>query len=114
MKQYLLSVYQPERDPARTGRLGEDHGGSRQAQSGDEGGRCMGLSGVSITRAQRPFCGWTRRDPEHRWQFAEGKEYLGGFTIINAADLDAALDWGRKLAHVVPLRIEVRPFADGR
>ena len=46
--------------------------------------------------------------------FAEGKEYLGGFTIINAADLDAALGWGRKLAQVVPLPIEVRPFADER
>src|SRR5207253_5743428 len=30
--------------------------------------------------------------------FAEGKEYLGGFTIITAPDLDSALDWGRKLA----------------
>ena len=28
--------------------------------------------------------------------FAEGKEHLGGFTIIKAPDLDAALDWGRK------------------
>ena len=30
--------------------------------------------------------------------FAEGKEHLGGFTIIKAPDLDAALEWGRKLA----------------
>ena len=29
--------------------------------------------------------------------YAEGKEHLGGFTIIAAPDLDAALDWGRKL-----------------
>ncbi len=27
--------------------------------------------------------------------FAEGKEYLGGFTVIEAPDLDAALAWGR-------------------
>ena len=44
--------------------------------------------------------------------FAEGKEYLGGFTIIKAPDLDAALDWGRRLARVLPLPIEVRPFVD--
>jgi hypothetical protein len=44
--------------------------------------------------------------------FAEGKEYLGGFTIINAPDLDSALVWGRKLAQVLPLPIEVRPFVD--
>jgi hypothetical protein len=42
--------------------------------------------------------------------FAEGKEYLGGFTIITAPDLDAALEWGRRVAEVVPLPIEVRPF----
>ena len=27
--------------------------------------------------------------------FAEGKEHLGGFTIVRAPDLDAALAWGR-------------------
>jgi hypothetical protein len=45
--------------------------------------------------------------------FAEGKEYLGGFTIVRAPDLDSALEWGRRLARVVTLPIEVRPFADG-
>jgi hypothetical protein len=42
--------------------------------------------------------------------FAEGKEHVGGFTIIEAADLDAALEWGRKLAGATTLPIEVRPF----
>jgi hypothetical protein len=40
--------------------------------------------------------------------YAEGKEHLGGFTIIQASDLDAALDWGRKLARASTLPIEVR------
>lgn len=42
--------------------------------------------------------------------FAEGKEHLGGFTIVRAPDLDAALVWGRKLARVLTLPIEVRPL----
>jgi len=42
--------------------------------------------------------------------FAESKEHLGGFTIIDAPDLDAALGWGRKLALATTLPIEVRPF----
>lgn len=43
--------------------------------------------------------------------YVEGKEHLGGFTVIKAPDLDAALEWGRKLATVLaPLPIEVRPF----
>lgn len=43
--------------------------------------------------------------------YIEGKEHVGGFTIIQAADLDAALEWGRKLAEAIRmLPIEVRPF----
>jgi hypothetical protein len=45
--------------------------------------------------------------------FLEGKEHIGGFTIIKAPDLDAALEWGRKLARAVALLpVEVRPFQD--
>jgi len=46
--------------------------------------------------------------------FAEGKEHIGGFTIIKAADLDEALEWGRRLAAVTTLPIEVRPFQHAR
>lgn len=42
--------------------------------------------------------------------YVEGKEYLGGFTIITAPDLDAALEWGRRYALATTLPIEVRPF----
>ncbi len=42
--------------------------------------------------------------------FTEGKEHIGGFTIVKAPDLDAALEWGRKLARATTLPIEVRPF----
>jgi hypothetical protein len=43
--------------------------------------------------------------------FAESKEHLGGFYIIEAADLDAALNWASKVTRVVNAPIEVRPFA---
>jgi len=42
--------------------------------------------------------------------FAESKEHLGGFYIIEAEDLDAAVAWGSKTAAVVGKPIEVRPF----
>jgi hypothetical protein len=42
--------------------------------------------------------------------YIEGKEHLGGLTIIQAPDLDAALQWARRLAEAVTLPIEVRPF----
>jgi hypothetical protein len=42
--------------------------------------------------------------------FTEAKEHLGGFTIIDVPDLDAALEWSRRLALATTLPIEVRPF----
>jgi len=42
--------------------------------------------------------------------FAESKEHLGGFYIIEAEDLDTALSWAAKTADCVKRPIEVRPF----
>ncbi|MGH7287951.1 MAG: YciI family protein, partial [Myxococcota bacterium] len=42
--------------------------------------------------------------------YAEGKEHVGGFLIIKEPDLDSALEWARKMARVITLPIEVRPF----
>jgi hypothetical protein len=44
--------------------------------------------------------------------FAESKEHLGGFYIIEAEDLDAALAWASKTIAAVKHPIEVRPFRD--
>ncbi len=44
--------------------------------------------------------------------FAETKEQLGGFWVINAADLDAALAWAAKAAEACMAPVEVRPFQD--
>ncbi|MGH2989813.1 MAG: YciI family protein [Solirubrobacterales bacterium] len=42
--------------------------------------------------------------------FAEAKEHLGGFYIVNANDIDEALSWASKTAACVGRPIEVRPF----
>jgi len=42
--------------------------------------------------------------------FAEAKEHLGGFYIVEAADLDAALAWGSKTSACIGKPIEVWPF----
>jgi hypothetical protein len=44
--------------------------------------------------------------------FAESKEHLGGFYIIAADDLDAALGWASKVSGLIGAPIEVRPFWD--
>jgi hypothetical protein len=44
--------------------------------------------------------------------FAETKEQLGGFWVIQAADLDAALAWAAGATKACGAPIEVRPFQD--
>jgi len=43
--------------------------------------------------------------------FAESKEHIAGFYIIDADDLDAAVGWAGRVAACVGRPIEVRPFA---
>ena len=46
---------------------------------------------------------------------ADTKEQIAGFYIINAADLEGALDWASKVVEATRHAIEVRPFrATGR
>jgi hypothetical protein len=113
MTQYLLSVYQPdgplpapevlEKISAELDALNTE---LRAAGSWVFSG---GLHPPSTATVLRPAGGdvLTTDGP-----FAEGKEHLGGFTIVEATDLDAALGWGRKLARVTTLPVEVRPFRD--
>ena len=44
--------------------------------------------------------------------YAEGKEFVGGFDLIRADDLDGALAWAGRLARIVGLPIEVRPVVE--
>jgi hypothetical protein len=44
--------------------------------------------------------------------YVEGQEHIGGFWIVNAPDLDVALDWARHAAQATTLPVEVRPFQD--
>ncbi|HUL26130.1 MAG TPA: YciI family protein [Streptosporangiaceae bacterium] len=113
MKQYLLSVYQPEGTPPSPEvleKIMRDVGAVReQMQAAGAWVFSGGLNAPDTATVLRSDGGEMLMTDG---PFAEGKEYLGGFTIIRAADLDAALEWGRRLARVLPLPIEVRPFVD--
>jgi hypothetical protein len=112
MKQYLLSVYQPDGDPPPPDVLGpimQNVEAVRQEMR-DAGVWVFsgGLHPASTATVVRLRDGemLTTDGP-----YTEGKEHLGGFTIVNAADLDEALRWGRKLAEALALLpVEVRPF----
>ena len=42
--------------------------------------------------------------------YLETKEHIGGFWVLEAVDLDEALEWGRKAAVACRAPVEVRPF----
>lgn len=113
MKQYLLSVYQPEGDPPAPEVLEtimrDLDALNRELKAAGAWVFAGGLNPPSTATVVRLQDGdvLTTDGP-----FAEGKEHIGGFTIIKAPDLDAALEWGRKLARATTLPIEVRPFQD--
>lgn len=44
--------------------------------------------------------------------FAEAKEQIGGFWVIEAKDLDEALDWAGQATVACRGPVEVRPFED--
>ena len=111
MKQYLLSVYQPDGEPPATVKLEAIMRDVNAVR--DE----MQAAGVWVfsNGLFPPSTATVVRDQDGEFlitdgPYVEGKEHLGGLTIINATDLDAALEWGRKTARATTLPIEVRPF----
>jgi hypothetical protein len=44
--------------------------------------------------------------------FAETKEQLGGFYMIEAKDLDEAIDWAARMPHLGGGSVEVRPIME--
>ena len=113
MNQYLLTIYQPDGPapaPDVLGKIMADVGALRQE---------MKAAGVWVfSRGLHPASTATVVRVEHGkvlltdGPFTEGKEHVGGFSIINARDLDEALEWGGKLARATTLPIEVRPIQD--
>jgi hypothetical protein len=112
MKQYLLSVIQPaggERPaPAVLEKIMSDVDAyHRELKAAGAWVFAGGLDAPSTATMVRLKDGETLLTDG---PFAEGKEYVAGFSIVSAPDLDAALEWGRKAARATTLPIEVRPF----
>jgi hypothetical protein len=112
MKRYLLSIYQPDGDPPPPEILEpimrDVEVVKRDMKAAGVWVFSGGLHAPSTATVVRVRDGemLTTDGP-----YAEGKEHLGGFTIIDTTDLDSALDWGGRLARaLVLLPVEVRPL----
>jgi hypothetical protein len=111
MKQYLLTVYQPDGPPPPPEILDPImrgvHALTAEMQAAGVWVFAAGLHPPETATVVRAEAGELLLTDG---PFTEGKEHVGGFTVIRVADLDAALAWAGRLARIVaPLAIEVRP-----
>jgi hypothetical protein len=114
MKQYLLSVHSVEGDPAPPPEMMEQAYKDVNVLNDElqaEGAWVFagGLYPATTATVVRVRDGEivTTDGP-----FAETKEQLGGFWVIKAADLDAALTWAAKATQACKGPVEVRPFQE--
>ena len=113
MKQYMLSIYQPDRDPPPPEVLEpimrDIEAVNEEMQAAGAWMFTGGLHPPDTATVLRPDGGdvLVTDGP-----FAEGNEHIGGFWIIKAPVLDAALGWARKAAVACRLPVEVRPMVD--
>lgn len=111
MKQYLLSIYQPDGGPpppeVLEPILRDLDAVNQELKAAGAWVFAAGLHDASTATVLRLQNGEVLMTDG---PYVEGKEHLGGFTIIRAEDLDAALEWGSKLARAITLPIEVRPL----
>ncbi|HEY3464647.1 MAG TPA: YciI family protein [Amycolatopsis sp.] len=116
MKQYLLAVQfdesappEPEEDVlammARTGKVTDE---MKAAGAWVFVGGLEHSHASTVVRASSGGATTITDGP-----FAETKEQLGGFWVINAENLDEALTWAEKCSLACGQPIEVRPFDDG-
>jgi hypothetical protein len=111
MSQYLVAVYHPDGyDGSAEGEemMEEIHALNREMIAAGARKCAYGLSPAGSARS-------LRRQPDGKvlatdGPYTETKEHIGGFWILEAADLDEAVEWGRKASVACRSSVEVRPM----
>jgi hypothetical protein len=112
MTQYLLSVYMTEADET----MSEDEI-QRIYQAVDDfndkvkaAGAWVFAGGLEPVESATTVDATKSEPVISDGPFAESKEHLGGFWVIEAPDLDAALTWAKEGSAACAGKVEVRPF----
>jgi hypothetical protein len=118
MAQYLLSVHTVEGEPREPmtddqtqefmRKIGELEQEMKAADALVYSGRLADVDTARVVRIERD------ETMISDGPFAETKEHLGGFYIVNADDIDEALSWASKTSACVGRPIEVRPLVGAR
>ena len=114
MPQYLLSVPMIEDAPTRS----DDEAQEAYRQVAQLNAELQGSGAWVFAGGLQPVASATTVRVEGGevlvtdGPFTESKEHIGGFWVIEARDLDAALAWATKATRACGERVEVRPFQD--
>jgi hypothetical protein len=111
MPQYLVAIQHPENyDPSLEGEAMIRDIGALNEEMDAAGARFFagGLESASHAKS-------LRKQPDGNVSITDGpyleaKEYIGGFWILQCADMDEALAWGRKAVVACRAPVEVRAF----
>ena len=108
MTQYLVAIYHPDDYDLST----EDEAMSRDLDALNDEMKTarvrIFVGGLSPARSARSLRAPAGKVVVTDGPYLETKEHTGGFWVLEAADLDEALAWWRKVACQAP--VEVRPF----
>ena len=111
MPQYLVAVQHPENyDPSLEGE-GMIRDISALNEEMDAAGARFFAGGLESASHAKSL----RKQPDGNvfitdGPYLEAKEYIGGFWILQCADMDEALAWGRKAVVACRAPVEVRAF----
>ena len=113
MPQYMLLIYTPVDSPLTPEQLAE------QGPRWDAYTDSLQKAGVLVAgdALERPDIATTVRERDGRTQFTDGpfaetKEFLAGYYLLNCPDLDTALDHASRMPNVRYGSTEVRPVWD--
>ena len=109
MTEYLVAIYHPDDyDPSveTEAMISEIHALNREMMAAGARKLAAGLTGASSARSLRAQP--TGKVLVTDGPYLETKEHIGGFWVLEAADLDEALAWGRKAAVACRAPVEVR------
>jgi len=111
MPQYLVAIHHPDGyDGSLEGEamMRDIHALNKEMVAAGARLFAGGLSAASSAKS-------LRAQPDGKVRITDGpyletKEHIGGFWILNAANLDEALEWGRKAVVACRAPVEVRAF----
>ena len=108
--QYLLIIYNDEtlNDPATLQQITSAH--MRLGAELREAGAIVGGNRLRPTDTATTIRTAGGVQTLHDGPYAETREQLAGYYLIEATDLDAAIAWGRKIPGGPNYAIEVRPI----